>query len=329
MDWLALSRGVLLALESHLVRYTPLRLGAIAATLAVLVLGILFIPPFGARSNVLVDLPKDASVEEMGSILANERIIASPLAFKVLARISGADRDFKAGQYLFESPTGIAIVVYRIARGDLGVPTKRVTFPEGTTVREMGSILKEELPEFDVAAFVEEALPYEGYLFPDTYDIPVSATPDEIITRMRETFTKETDSLVYDGHSLAEIVIMASLLEKEARTTEDRKMISGILWERIAIGMALQVDAVFGYINERDTYHPSFEDLEVDSPYNTYTNRGLPPGPIGNPGRDALVAATAPTKSEYLYYLTGKDGVMYYATTFEEHKKNRARYLDI
>lgn len=120
---------------------------------------------------------------------------------------------------------------------------------------------------------------------------------------------------------------MASLIEREAKTDEDRKTIAGILWNRIDLKMPLQVDAVFGYIKGIDTYHPTSEDLSIESPYNTYLHAGLPPTPISNPGLESLHAAATPTKTDYLYYLTGKDGVMHYAKTFEEHKANRAKYL--
>jgi UPF0755 protein len=126
---------------------------------------------------------------------------------------------------------------------------------------------------------------------------------------------------------LSLLVIMASLLEREAKTLADKRMVAGILWNRIKIGMPLQVDAVFGYIHDRATYSPSFDDLHVDSPYNTYLNKGLPPGPIDNPGLDSIIAAATPTKTSDLYYLTGSDGQMHYAKTFEQHKQNRALYL--
>ena len=119
---------------------------------------------------------------------------------------------------------------------------------------------------------------------------------------------------------------MASILQKEVRQPDTMKMVSGILWKRLSIGMALQVDAVFGYIFNKPTYSPSLDDLAVDSLYNTYKYRGLPPGPISNPGLDAIEAALTPTPSKYLYYLTGKDGTMHYATTFEQHIDNR-KYL--
>jgi len=121
---------------------------------------------------------------------------------------------------------------------------------------------------------------------------------------------------------------MASLVEKEARTLENKKLVAGVLWNRIKLHMPLQVDAVFGYINDRDTYAPSFADLTVDSLYNTYTHQGLPPGPIDNPGLDSIEAALYPATSTYLYYLTDKNGVMHYAKTFEEHKKNKEKYLN-
>ena len=104
-------------------------------------------------------------------------------------------------------------------------------------------------------------------------------------------------------------------------------MVAGILWHRIALGMPLQVDAVFGYIFDKQTFSPSLADLKVDSPYNTYTHRGLPPGPISNPGLESLLAAATPTKTSYLYYLTGSDGAMHYAKTLAQHKANRVKYL--
>ena len=109
---------------------------------------------------------------------------------------------------------------------------------------------------------------------------------------------------------------------------ESKRVVAGILKNRLKLDMPLQVDAVFGYIFGRGTYSPSYADLAVDSPYNTYTHKGLPPGPISNPGLDSLEAAANPAKTDYLYYLTGKDGLMHYATTHAGHQANRKKYLD-
>ena len=120
---------------------------------------------------------------------------------------------------------------------------------------------------------------------------------------------------------------MASLVEKEARTIASRRLVAGILWNRLELGMPLQVDAVFGYIFNRETYSPSFADLTTESPYNLYLHKGLPPGPINNPGLDALGATLNPTKTDYLYYLTGTDNLMHYATTYAGHLANQRKYL--
>jgi UPF0755 protein len=148
---------------------------------------------------------------------------------------------------------------------------------------------------------------------------------------MRDNFDAKLAPLVADvrasGRRLSDTVILASLVEKEARTSVNRRIVAGILLNRLRLGMPLQVDAVFGYIYGRDTYSPSFADLKVDSPYNTYMHPGLPPGPINNPGLDALLAVLHPTETAYLYYLTDRDGVMHYAKTYATHQANQAKYL--
>ena len=148
---------------------------------------------------------------------------------------------------------------------------------------------------------------------------------------MESEFEKQITVLKEDivafGVPLSEVVTMASLLEKEARQYETRQIISGILWKRIKIGMPLQVDAVFGYIFGIDTFSPTFDELvTTDSPYNTYKNKGLPPGPIANPGLESLKAAVNPVETPYFYYLTGFDGEMHYGRTLDEHVENR-RFL--
>jgi len=121
---------------------------------------------------------------------------------------------------------------------------------------------------------------------------------------------------------------MASILEGEALTTSDRKLVAGVLWRRLEIGMPLQVDATFSYVNGKTTFELTLDDLKIDSPYNTYKYKGLPPTPINNPGLNSINAALYPTKTKYLYFLSGNDGKMHYARTFEEHKRNRQLYLN-
>jgi len=135
------------------------------------------------------------------------------------------------------------------------------------------------------------------------------------------------DKIEKSKKSLKDVIIMASILEKEGNSFESNKIIAGILWKRIEIGMPLQVDAVFPYIIGKNTYELTLEDLKVDSKYNTYLHKGLPPGPISNPGIYSILATLEPIKTDNLYYLSDKNGTMHYATNFEQHKKNKELYL--
>ncbi len=282
-------------------------------------------------SKGLITITQGSSVSDISQELGRAHIIKHPRLFQFLLRISGTSSHLQAGVYLFESPQDLFVVAYRLITGSFGIPPVRLTFPEGTTVRDMAARITNTLPLVSEADFQRAGRPYEGYLFPDTYLFSPSTDATSMIATMRANFNTKIASSSRDiaasGHTLSDIVIMASLIEKEARTSAVRRIVAGILWNRLRLGMPLQVDAVFGYIFNRDTYSPSFEDLKVDSPYNTYTHTGLPPGPINNPGLDAIDAALHPTKTDYLYYLTGKDGVMHYAMTYAGHQANQARYL--
>ncbi|MEK7101865.1 MAG: endolytic transglycosylase MltG [Patescibacteria group bacterium] len=312
-------------------RYLP---WMVAFTFALLLVGgyrVLFAAPADFPSSNIVSITRGASVPEVAAQLANAHIVAHPQLLRIMLRVSGQSTHIQAGTYLFKTPENLFTIAYRLVTGAYNLPPARITFPEGETVRDIAKRVHEVFPDISVADFTSEAQLYEGYLFPDTYLFLPSADADTIIKTMRENFTRKTASLsggiLASGHSLAEIVTMASLVEREARTIAVKRMVSGILWNRIKLGMPLQVDAVFGYIYGRDTYSPSFEDLKVDSPYNTYIYKGLPPGPIANPGLDSLDAALHPAKTDYLYYLTGTDSLMHYAATYAGHQANQRKYL--
>ena len=288
-------------------------------------------PPADTPSAKIVTISRGMSARDVANELADERIIAHPELLYLLLRISGAGGNISAGSYRFTDPENLLTVFHRITTAAYGLPPVRLTFIEGATVRDIGARVAAALPGVSEADFVREGEPYEGYLFPDTYFFSSSSDATTIIATMRANFYAKMQPLLPDiaasGHSLSAIVTMASLLEKEARTDTDKRIVAGILWNRIARGMPLQVDAVFGYIRGRDTYAPSLADLTVDSPYNTYMHKGLPPGPIDNPGLASLLAALHPIKTDYLYYLTGKDGLMHYATTYAGHQANLRKYL--
>lgn len=279
-----------------------------------------------------VSIAQGSSASTIARKLADVHVIAHMFPLQLMLRLTGGDSRVQAGRYRFNWKENTFIILYRLVTADYGLPQAHITIPEGATTRDMAELLTAELPGIESQEFISAAKPYEGYLFPDTYVFPPSASATSVIAMMRDNFIEKTAALKAEiassTISFSEIVVMASIIEREARTDESRKMVSGILWNRLEKNMPLQVDAVFGYINGRDTYSPKFSDLKVDSPYNTYKYKGLPPGPISNPGTSSLMAALKPTKSKYLYYLTGNDGLMHYATTYAEHEANRRMYLE-
>lgn len=194
----------------------------------------------------------------------------------------------------------------------------KITIPEGYTLKDISEKFK-RFKNFNKENFLASAK--EGYLFPDTYFFDMSETEQEVIKKMEDNFEKKV------GDIEPGIVIMASLLEKEAITKQDKKIISGILWKRIKANMPLQVDACFKYICDKTSEELTLDDLKIDSPYNTYANKGLPPASICNPGLESIEAAKNPTSSSYWYYLSDKNSVIYYAKDFDEHKRNKEKYL--
>lgn len=320
------------ALTIHVRRYALEWVTAFVVLVSLLACGYLLIaPPRPYPSGAIVVVREGSSAAAVARQLADEGIVTYPELLRLLWRFEG-DTAIRPGTYRFAAPEHLVSVARRLASGTYGIPSVRITFPEGSTVLDMAHKVGAKFPGIPTSEIIWAGGPYEGYLFPDTYTFEPSATAASITAKLRDTFEKKVALLAPDiaasERSLSDIVIMASIIEREARTKEDRRMISGVLWNRIDRGMPLQVDAVFGYIYSRQTYSPSYADLGVDSPYNTYKHAGLPPGPICNPGLDALYAALHPADTKYLFYLTGHDGLMHYATTYAGHKANLRSYLN-
>ena len=246
--------------------------------------------------------------------------------------LSSDERSVVAGDYFFSHPVNIITVVKMITIGDFGLTPVKATIPEGSSIVDIAAILGEKFPSFDTERFLRITKGKEGYLFPDTYYFLPNDDEEKMVKVFEDTFKKKISLLnrriELSGKDLSDIVIMASIIEREAHTSESRRIISGILWKRLMIGMPLQVDVVFDYINGKSTFELTSDDLQNDSPYNTYRYSGLPPGPIGNPGMDALEAAVSPIESNYLYFLADRNGEVYYSATFEEHKKKKKKYLN-
>lgn len=304
------------------------------------ILGLIFVcsmasfvvmPPSDFPEGKTITIEKGSSIGEVSLMLKNEHYIRSRVGFEFCVLSISGNRGVQAGEYVFKEPTSLCMVAMRLAKGVTGVPAVRLTIPEGSSNKEIAKIAGKNLAQFSQEKFLVQAKEYEGHLFPETYFFLSTAGEADVFDMMRGQFEKKIAPLEEDikdsGHTLSEIVIMASILEKEAQTEADQKMVAGILWKRIEIKMPLQVDATFLYTLGKTSAELTQTDLKKDSPYNTYTNRGLPIGPIGNPGLKAINAAINPTKSAYLYYLSDNDGKIHYAKTFEEHKANKVKYL--
>ncbi len=287
-------------------------------------------PPFEYPKGSAVAIPPGTTIQGASEILEAAHAVRFAFVFSLAGRVLGPNTGVIANTYALPGRENAIILAYRLTHGETDTTPVKVTIPEGLSSREIGATLGEKLGVFDVMGFDALAKQNEGYLFPETYYFLPGTAPEAVIQIMRDTFDAKIAPLQGDitasGKSLNEIITMASILEREARQIETRKIVSGILWKRIKIGMALQTDAVFGYIHGISGYSPTLDDYKIDSPYNTYRNRGLPPGPISNPGLETIDAALHPTETPYLYYLTGSEGTMHYAKTFAEHVANR-KYL--
>ncbi len=282
--------------------------------------------------NKMVHVEKGNSLEELTVSLNKDNVLRTPIVFKWFIRFLGGETKVKAGDYLFTESIALPRVALRMVLGEFNLTPTKITLPEGSSRKEMVAVFAKNLPNFDKEKFLLESASDEGYLFPDTYLFFPNASTEEIISTLRENFSAKIETLRDDirktKKTLREIIIMASIVEKEAHTMEDRKIIAGILWKRVQIGMPLQVDAPFYYAIGKGTYNLTQKDLKTDSPYNTYTRTGLPAGPIGNPGIDSIFAAIYPKTSPYLYYLSDREGNVYYSATFDKHKKNKVLYIN-
>jgi len=279
----------------------------------------------------IIAIPAGMSIRQAAHFLEDKKVIRSSFWFESIVRILGGETGIYAGEYYFKKRAGLFSITERFMTGTFSLDPIRVTLHEGLTREQMALILSPALPKFDAEEFLEISKEKEGYLFPDTYRFPPNVTARDVARTMEKNFFTKTAEIQGEieafGRSLHDVVIMASLLEREARTMETRRTIAGILWKRLEQDMLLQVDAVFVYILGKGSSELTLDDLAIDSPYNTYKYTGLPPTPIANPGLDALRAAVTPIQTDYFYFLSDNEGRMHYAATFDEHKENKVRYL--
>ncbi|MDD2913435.1 MAG: endolytic transglycosylase MltG [Candidatus Pacebacteria bacterium] len=299
--------------------------------------------------------PKDITKEEFlpfsiekgeGIILISENLqkssfIKNRYSFIIYAFLSGQRRSLQAGEYLLSPSMGVKDIIVKLSKGD--TIKKRITIIEGWNIEDIGNYLAEQeicsKEEFfnivnedfsDQFSFLKDKpknLNLEGYLFPDTYEMNINSSCRDIVFKMLSNFKEKIDNTSIKGKTIFEIINMASLIEKEVRTFEDKKIVSGILWKRLEIGMPLQVDATIAYITKKKTTRISLEELKIDSPYNTYLYKGLPLGPISNPGLSSIVASINPEKSDFLFYLSTLEGETVFSRNLTEHNIAKQKYL--
>lgn len=278
----------------------------------------------------VVTIAPGVSTRDASVTLASNNIIRSAELFQLLVSISPRNQVI-AGDFQFNERVGLVTVVRMVTRGNFGEAQVKITLPEGSSNREISKIIHQVVPGWDTAIFLEQVSKKEGYLFPETYLVFKSITPEKMRILLENEYEKKVQPLRKEmlrlGKTEREIIIMASLLEKEAKNAQEAKIVSGILWKRIARGMPLQVDAPFLYTLNKTSEQLTLKDLQKDGPYNTYTRKGLPVGPIGNPGLAMIQAAMYPESSPYLYYLHGTDGVIRYGKTYAEHLENKRKFL--
>lgn len=263
--------------------------------------------PYSFPKDTIIEIKQGENLRELSFDLKNKKVIRSRFIFETFLIIYGGERHLAVGDYLFEDKLPVFEVARRIAQKDRRLASIKLTIPEGFDNQQIAESASLKLKNFDKEKFLNKAK--QGYLFPDTYFFFSSDNEQDVLRYLSENYKKKINSLKKDiessGKNENEIITMASLIEREAKGDSDRRHISGILWNRIKKNMPLQVDAF----------------------YDTYKKKGLPKDPICNPGMDAIMASLYPIQTHYLYYLHDKNGEIHYASTFEEHKKNKIKYL--
>ena len=288
-------------------------------------------PPESFPVRQLVSITEGQSLSQVARNLQDQGVVRSALALRIYVKLLGDEKNIHAGDYLFKEPRDFFSVARALIIGAYGLEPIRIRIPEGATTKEMSAIFGNQFERFKVDNFLAQAPEQEGYLFPDTYFFLPNVNEKTVIQTMRQNFDQHLATIqppvASSTHSLAEIITMASIIEREARISSDRRKISGVLWNRLARGMALQVDVTFLYTIGKGTFQLTMKDLMTDSPYNTYMNKGLPPTPIGSPSLDSINAALNPIPSDNLYYLADRNGVTYFSKTYAEHLRKKHLYL--
>ncbi|MEK7664102.1 MAG: endolytic transglycosylase MltG [Patescibacteria group bacterium] len=302
---------------------------------------------FSNSKYIYYSLEKGSSFNNVSGDLAKQEIIHNALFFNLYAIISLNYSRLQAGNYQLSQSMSIAQIVKKFATGD--IVKEKITIVEGWNIEDIAKnlanrkiyskenfILVTKVDFSNDFLFLKEKpknLGLEGYIFPDTYYVLEKSVPEELLKAALSNFDKKITSdlkqeIEKQQKSIFKIITMASMLEKEVKSMEDKKIISGILWKRIKEGIPLQVDATVNYITGKNDEKAAINDTKIDSPYNTYKYYGLPQGPISNPGMDSILAAIYPEETDYWYYLSADgNGTIIFSKTLEEHIEAQRKYF--
>lgn len=300
-------------------------------------------PPMPTQGESIT-IRRGMNAENIANALKEYNVIRSRTLFVWFAYFSGIENKLAAGKFQFQEPQSLFSILQKLS-GPQHETTIVIT--EGMSASNIKELLaRNNIPaatlfldriqtyrnnDYPFLASIPKNASVEGFLFPDTYRLYESADADEIIGTLVGNFDMKIKPLEHaiasSGRPLYDTVILASILEREVQTPEDKAIVAGIFLKRMKAGIPLQADATLAYETGKASKDLTAEDLKNNTPFNTYTRKGLPPSPLGNPGIDAIRAAIFPTSSPYMYYLSDNDGRIHYARTFEEHKKNKALYL--
>ena len=300
-------------------------------------------------AEVTIVIPEGAGTSNIANILEENNLIDSAFKFKILSKVKGYDGEFKSGEYSLNKsmkPSEIAAVIIK------GVSNQEsFTIPEGFSIYKIGKMLEEKgictMSEFEseleTGNFDYSFLPkdidgkdkYEGYLYPDTYNIAKNSNAHDVIKTCLDNYQDKYDKKIKklvdkSGKSLKEIMTVASIVEREAVKSDERPLVAGVIYNRLNKNMKLQMCSTVQYILKEDKPVLSIADTEISSDYNTYINEGLPHGPICNPGMASIKAAANPEKTKYIYFVVSSklDGSMEYSSDYDEFLKDKEKYYD-
>ncbi len=327
-----------------------------------LLLGFYFPKNKEVNISEIIEIKRGESVTEIAEKLKKEDLIRNKPLFYFYIFLTEDYKKIKAGKYLISPSESISQIVKKFISGETA--KKKITIIEGWNLRDIGWYLENnkiaqaeelfelvgfpainyseviDLPqpkdfsgEFEFLKNKPQNVGFEGYLFPDTYEISFEGEMQDVINKALKNFEKKViqglkEDILKQEKSLFEIITMASLLEKEVKTFEEKKIVSGILWKRLNSGVPLQVDATITYITEKRTTKIPKSDTEIDSYFNTYKYPGLPLGPICNPGLESIKAALYPESSVFWYYLTTPSGETKFSQTLKEHNEKKYKFLN-